>query len=518
METFIFWVIIIIIGFTVYSIISARKAPKNFRLRTRLTIVFFLLVLIPAIPLTFGVSALITRGVELFLVPGVEESLEKSLQMMKHLMEEKGDYFFEHRDDWRDLDAKDLYELGFVYLQNYVIKDGRAQCTLNITTTNTPVDETTYDHKLQVVDEKITSAIIESGDRAVCEVYHFEPDSGLRVIAFDVSDEIIEAKTQIAESLQFYKSLSLFNQSVIEKRIIWAAATLFIILLALIAIYAARVLSRGISMPIQQLAQGMQRVASGDLESKIMVDAKDEFKILVDSFNKMAVDLKDSQKKLVIAERLAAWQDVARRVSHEIRNALTPIQISLFRLRSLNTDLSSDSLTAIEEEVESLRKISEEFTEFARLPKVQRESNDINQLIKTIIPLIEGDAKPVKIKNDLALNIPQFLFDREQIKRALLNLLKNSVDASSINGNISIKTSLSRDDRNMVEIIIEDEGEGMSPEILEKVFDPYYTTKKRGMGLGLSIVKRIIEEHDGRITIESEPGSGTKVSLFLRLE
>ncbi|MBN1155531.1 HAMP domain-containing protein [candidate division KSB1 bacterium] len=522
MEIFIFWIIIIIVGFAVYSFIISRRAPKNFRLRTKLTITFFLLVLVPAIPLTFGVSVLITRGVAMFRVPGVEESLDTSLQIMKYLMEDKGKDFIQSHGDWRGLDEQDLDEQGLLYLSQFIIRDNRSLRILDVSRTDTPGPMILDDQRIQIVRENLTSAIIQSGDRSICEVYEFTADSLLRVVAFDVSDEIIRAKTQIEESLKFYKSLSLFNQSVIENHIIWAGATLFIIILAIIAIYAASVLSRGISRPIQELAQGMQRVATGDLESKVNVEAKNEFKILIDSFNKMATDLRESQQKLVKAERLAAWQDVARRVSHEIRNTLTPIQISMYRLRSLfdeaEMQLDSNPLNAIEEQVESLRKISEEFAQFARMPQVKRELNDINQLIRTITPLIEGDAKPVKIKNELALNVPDFPFDREQIKRVLLNLLKNSVDASVLNGNIHVRTALTHDDTNMVEIVVEDEGEGMPPETLEKVFDPYFTTKKRGMGLGLSIVKRIIEEHEGRISIVSEKGVGTIVTLYLPME
>lgn len=528
METFLFWVTVIIVTFSIYAIFISRKSPKGFRLRTNLTITFFLLVLIPAIPLTFGVGLLITRGVEMSLVPEVEQSLENSLQVMKSMMEEKGTHFFDHHRSIGNINRHVLKDHGLLYVRHFKIQDREVKCSNYVNSSNEFSEIQDIKRLLNVYRQQTKSAIMDYSGRSICEVYKFGEDSTFQAVAFDVGENILQAKTQISESLKFYKSLSLFNQSVIEKRIIWALATLFIIILAIIAIYAARVLSRSISEPVQLLALGMQKVASGDLDSRVDFKSKNEFKILIDSFNKMAEDLRLSQKKLVKAERLAAWQDVARRVSHEIRNSLTPIQISLFRLKSQlhmesieNIDAEEmDPLSAIEEEVESLRKISEEFTQFARLPQVKRQKNDINQLIKTIIPLIEGDAKPVRVKNDLAMNIPQFSFDREQLKRALINLLKNSVDASSMNGHIMVTTSLvnNSDTNRSVVIKIEDEGKGMSPELLDKIFEPYFTTKKRGMGLGLSIVKRIIEEHEGRIIIESEEGKGTSVTLALNLE
>jgi two-component system nitrogen regulation sensor histidine kinase NtrY len=263
----------------------------------------------------------------------------------------------------------------------------------------------------------------------------------------------------------------------------------------------------------------MQRVASGDLTRPVDVKAKDELKFLITSFNTMARDLQTSQEKLVQAERLAAWQDVARRVSHEIRNALTPIQLSLRRLQThLQGEVTQpvdSSISVIQEEVESLRRISEEFSQFARMPKITRAPENVNDIVRSLANLIEAEPHAISLRLTLDEAAPEVSVDRDQIKRALHNLVKNSIDASSIGGVIFIETKSVAEEKFRVKIIVRDMGNGIPAEDLEKIFEPYFTTKKRGMGLGLSIVKRIIEDHDGKIAIESALHKGTTITVLL---
>jgi len=290
----------------------------------------------------------------------------------------------------------------------------------------------------------------------------------------------------------------------------------------MIAIYAAKSLSRGISGPIQELVVGMQRVAGGDLSKPVQVKAKDEIKFVIDSFNKMTSDLKTSQQKLIQAERLAAWQDVARRVSHEIRNTLTPIQLSIRRLQNKfypdDKPQKDNSLITIQEEVESLRRISEEFSEFARMPQIKLEKEDLNEIIRNLTTFIKAAPGSISIRLNLDENLSPVHLDRSQFRRALHNLIKNSMEAcegkESAN-EILIETKKIENADQSVKIKFRDFGTGMEPETLKKIFEPYFTTKKRGMGLGLSIVKRIMEDHNGKIHFSSTPGKGTCVEIYL---
>jgi len=231
----------------------------------------------------------------------------------------------------------------------------------------------------------------------------------------------------------------------------------------------------------------------------------------------MADDLKTSQEKLVQAERLAAWQGVARRVSHEIKNTLTPIQLSLRRLSSQlypdDENITDNSLITIQEEVESLRRLAEEFTQFARMPQIKPQQADLNEIIRSLVTLIEAEPHGISIKMNLDSNFPSLELDRDHIRRALQNLIKNSIEASKPGSTIFIETKKLTEKERKGKIEIHDHGTGMESEALSKIFEPYYTTKQRGMGLGLSIVKRIIEDHDGKIEIKSTPGKGTQVTI-----
>jgi len=519
MEIFVFWVFIIVILLVGYSYYLIRRSPKGFRLQVKLTIIFILLVLVPAIPLTFFVSALLTQGVEIFLIPGVERSLDESLQVIKFQLEEKGLSFIRNHSDWSILTASDLHEHDILFAAKYQLITGSRRTLCEFNTMESAHFQVGSDTLALALEGEISSTLRELNGKPACFIYQAAEDSIVNVVGFYLNESVLLAKDRISESLKIYKSLSLLKKSVIEGRLIWGIATVFIIFMALIAIYTARILSRGISEPIQQLAAGMQRVATGDLSSKVVVKAKDEVKILVDSFNKMADDLIISQQNLVKAERLAAWRDIARRVSHEIKNSLTPIQISLYRIKNkFLTEIQEtdeDPLKSIEEEIESLKKIADEFSQFARMPQIKREENDVNSMIKTLIPLIEGSSKPVKINLELDSSLPKLSIDRDQMKRVLQNLIKNSIEASEVGAAITVKTSFSQKAGRTVRIEIIDYGHGMEKNVQSKIFKPYFTTKERGMGLGLSIVKRIIEDHDGDISVKSEKGKGTQVIIDL---
>lgn len=521
MQIFIFWIIIIALILGVYIWRLYRRSPKGFRFQIKLTIIFFLLVLIPSIPLTFFVSDLLTRGVEMFLLPGVEKSLSQSLDVIKFQLEQKGDQFFEIYPDMRGLSREKLNNHGIVYCASFKIK-GESKKLLHIDGLNVDLFEHSPSRRDNILSsilrEEMKSSLFTIDDKNICEVYQITNNNLLKIVAFSVDPKVIGAKDDISESLRLYNSLSMFKDSIVEGQVIWGLSTIFIIFLTLLAVYAAKRLSRGISEPIRKLVNGMQHVATGDLSYRVQAKAKDEIKFLIDSFNKMADDLKKSQEKLVQAERLAAWQGVARRVSHEIKNTLTPIQLSLRRLSNqLYPDgepIADKSLTTIQEEVESLRRLAEEFTQFARMPQIKPQKSDLNEIIKNLVTLIEAEPHGMTIKMNLDSDFPLLELDRDHIRRALHNLIKNSIEASNPGSTIFIETKKLSGEERKGKIEIRDQGTGMKPDVLSKIFEPYFTTKQRGMGLGLSMVKRIIEDHGGKIEIESVAGKGTQVYIY----
>jgi len=520
MKIFIFWIVIIafILGGYIWRLY--RRSPRGFRFQVKLTIIFFLLVLIPSIPLTFFVSDLLTRGIEMFLLPGLEKSLSQSLDVIKFQIEQKGDNFFEIYPDMGGLSEQVLKDHGIAYCAVFKIESQPDNPLYLIGPDVRLFNQSpsqTNDMMSSILREEMKSSLFPVGARNICEVYQVTSDKLVKIIAFSVDPKVINAKDDISESLRIYNSLSVFRESVVEGQIIWGLSTIFIVFLTLLAVYAAKRLSRGISEPIKKLVNGMQHVATGDLSYRVQAKAKDEIKFLIESFNKMADDLKTSQEKLVQAERLAAWQGVARRVSHEIKNTLTPIQLSLRRLSSQlypdDENITDNSLITIQEEVESLRRLAEEFTQFARMPQIKPQQADLNEIIRSLVTLIEAEPHGISIKMNLDSNFPSLELDRDHIRRALQNLIKNSIEASKPGSTIFIETKKLTEKERKGKIEIHDHGTGMESEALSKIFEPYYTTKQRGMGLGLSIVKRIIEDHDGKIEIKSTPGKGTQVTI-----
>jgi nitrogen fixation/metabolism regulation signal transduction histidine kinase len=522
MQIFIFWTIIIALILGIYIWRLYRHSPRGFRFQVKLSIIFLLLVLIPAIPLTFFVSDLLTRGVEMFLLPGMEKSLSQSLDVIKFQLEDKGDHFFKTYPNPKTMNENILNNLDIAYCAAFKI-EGQTQNLLHLLGSEAKLFNQSPSQTNMMISsikrQEIKSNLFSTDSKYVCEVYQVTNDNIIRIVAFYVDPRIINAKDNISESLRLYNSLSMFKQSVVEGQIIWGLSTVFIILLTLLAVYAAKRLSHGISDPIKNLVSGMQRVATGDLSYRVQPQAKDEIKFLIESFNKMTDDLKNSQEKLVQAERLAAWQGVARRVSHEIKNTLTPIQLSLRRLSNQlypeNENIRDEALITIQEEVESLKRLAEEFTQFARMPQMSPQKENLNEIIQSLVTLIEAEPHGVSIKLDLDPNFPFLNLDRDHIRRALHNLIKNSIEASKPGSSISIETKQLFSDERKGKIEIRDHGTGMKPDVLAKIFEPYFTTKQRGMGLGLSIVKRIIEDHNGKIEIKSSYGKGTQVTIYL---
>jgi two-component system, NtrC family, nitrogen regulation sensor histidine kinase NtrY len=525
MNIFLFWIVVITLFLSGYLYLIYRRSPKGFRFQVKLTITFILLVLVPAIPLTSFVSGLLTQGVEMFLLPGVGESLSTSLEVIKLQLEERGDFFFQAYPEVKPVSGQIVEQNNVVYYANLKLEENNS-VVIDVTGTNTPLlqkSPTQFQEVINSIQNKeIKSNLFLVSEQNICEVYQAEKNGSVKVVAFKLDTKVFSAKEKIAESLRIYNSLSLIKKSVVEGQIIWGFSTLFIILLALIAIYAAKNLSRGISGPIQELVVGMQHVSEGDLTKPVQVKAKDEIKFVIDSFNKMTTELKTSQAKLLQAERLAAWQDVARRVSHEIRNTLTPIQLSVRRLWnnfSTEKDTKNDvSFRTINDEIESLRRISEEFSEFARMPQIKPAKEDLNELIRSLTTFIEATPGPTTIRLNLDEQLPPVNLDRSQVRRALHNLIKNSIEASEGLDSITeilVESTAAEKEHYSVKIKIQDFGSGIDPETLNKIFEPYYTTKKRGMGLGLSIVKRIIEDHNGTIDFSSRQGKGTCVEIYL---
>lgn len=229
----------------------------------------------------------------------------------------------------------------------------------------------------------------------------------------------------------------------------------------------------------------------------------------------------DDVTPLIRTQKVAAWREVARRLAHEIKNPLTPIQLSAERMRrklsSLeqpHADLVQECTTTIIGEVESLKNLVDEFSQFARMPAPRAASTDLHQLLAEALALYDGLFTDVRFERSFAFALPQVRVDPEQLRRVIINLVDNAIEATDRHGTIVLETA--HDPSNsLVRVTVADDGPGIPAEEREKLFLPYYSTKGRGSGLGLAIVRRIVAEHGGSIEVTNNVPRGTRFTIEL---
>jgi signal transduction histidine kinase len=271
---------------------------------------------------------------------------------------------------------------------------------------------------------------------------------------------------------------------------------------------------------LDELAVGAQAASRGDLDHQVPVRTGDEIGAVAEAFNTMMLDLRDSKERLVLAERIAAWQEIARRLAHEIKNPLTPIQMSVETLRKTWSkkhpsfdEIFEESTQTVLEEAARLKRIVSEFADFARLPKPEKRALDLNELVSATTALYQGS---VEIERDLEARLPPIEADKDQLSQVLLNLLENARDAVGSDGQVRVQTRVSRPGR-AVSLVVEDSGPGVPTEVRDRIFTPYFTTKHEsgGSGLGLAIVHRIVTDHGGRIAVASSGLGGARFLVEL---
>jgi two-component system, NtrC family, nitrogen regulation sensor histidine kinase NtrY len=272
-----------------------------------------------------------------------------------------------------------------------------------------------------------------------------------------------------------------------------------------------------VTRPLRSLASTVREVSTGKWDTRATVSSADEIGQLARDFNGMTEQLVEQRDRMIQAERVAAWRELARRLAHELKNPLFPLQITIENLQRARDaspeqfdEVFRESTTTLLAEVGHLKTIIGRFSDFAKMPAPQLEPVDINQIVRQIIQLFEAQlhapGKPaVETKLVLEKDLGPVSADPEQLRRALRNLVLNALDAMPGGGQLTIRTSRSD---GKVAVEVSDTGEGLTPEECNRLFTPYYTTKQHGTGLGLAIVQSVVSDHKGTITVHSEPGQG----------
>ena len=294
----------------------------------------------------------------------------------------------------------------------------------------------------------------------------------------------------------------------------------------LLAIAASLWITSRISRPIEQLAVAAKNVAAGNWDTQVDVASHDEVGALADSFNHMTQQLLEQRDRLVQAERVAAWRELARRLAHELKNPLFPLQLTvenLIKARSLPPEqfdeIFHEGTATMSAEIANLKNIIGRFSDFSKMPKPQLQDVDIVQVVRKVTALYEPALAqrqpPIALHCDLPNTSLPVSADPDLLHRALSNLVLNAMDAMPNGGTLTVAA---RQHGEAVEICISDTGTGMTAEECERLFTPYYTTKQHGTGLGLAIVQSIVSDHGGTIRVESKPGSGSTFIIELPLQ
>ncbi len=356
---------------------------------------------------------------------------------------------------------------------------------------------------VQHYNQETTGIVHWSSDQADDEVFHAIPLRGVG------KDHPLLGILLIGHSRRSYVEL---------KRRIRDSALLVggggIVLAILLSSWAAARVTR----PVEQLARAAQDVAAGNWNARVEVVGGDELSQLAESFNRMTTELLTQKERLVQTERVAAWRELARRLAHELKNPLFPLQLTvenLVRAREQSPqqfdEVFHESSRTLLAEISNLKAIIGRFSEFSKMPHPQLQLVQVNDILRGVAQLFQAQQQapgraPIKCKLEFDEGLDPIAADPELLHRALSNLVLNAMDAMPNGGTLTLRSR-----RNDGKVIMEvaDTGSGLTREECERIFTPYYTSKQHGTGLGLAIVQSVVSDHGGRISVRSEPQRGT---------
>jgi signal transduction histidine kinase len=304
--------------------------------------------------------------------------------------------------------------------------------------------------------------------------------------------------------------------------VLWGATALVFSLVIVVTLIIARRTTR----PILELKGHTQRIAAGDLDARVTNLTDDELGELGRAFNDMAGELKDSRAKLIKAEKDAAWREMARQVAHEIKNPLTPIQLSANLLKRAKDEKSPEfdvifdrTIEMIGRQVTGMRKIAADFSAFAGSRTADPKVVDLSEVIEEVLEVHAAWASESKIQVRRALMAGRVFADRDELSRVLINLFSNAIEAMSEGGTLSVSMTRRLEGKGSSLVVeIADTGTGLSDTVRARLFEPYFTTRTHGTGLGLAVVKRLVEEMNGSIALVARPekdGPGTIARIVL---
>jgi nitrogen fixation/metabolism regulation signal transduction histidine kinase len=488
--------------------------------RARLVLALLALALLPTAVFTLFTLDQLDRSTARWFRPGVDRALESAFELTRTSTTRLESTLLAQSDDWaaRAPSAAEararLRVQGLDFAQWYLSVDGdwrlESQQTAEGVLPPRPMD----------LAGELSAAL--AGDRvvrsrtgALAAVARADRDRAV-LVGLWVSPDSFERADSIAIGAAHYRRLGVLVD--MQRRYVWLLLAALVVVVSLLAAWLAATLARGMTRPLADVASALERVAAGDLESPLEPAGAREVRSLGVSFNAMRERLAAAREQLRMAEREAAWREVARRLAHEIKNPLTPMRLSLHRLQRRASTVPAaeraaveDSLAALLTEVEHLSRLAEQFSRYARLPEPHLEPIDLAAVAREVGALHEPDGLTLTMETSTPLPVTG---DRLLLSRALHNLLLNACEASPAGSTVELR-SLRESGQAVVEVL--DRGPGLPAELQARVFEPYVSSKQRGSGLGLSLVRDIATQHGGTVTLDDREGGGARARLTLPL-
>ena len=373
------------------------------------------------------------------------------------------------------------------------------------------------------------SVIHWTSDSADAEVFHAIPLTGPVFNAVNQSTPNQSSTTQRDPNQQLMGILLVGSsrRPLIElQRQVISTAMLVGGIGLLVAVLASLWFAARVTRPIVSLAEAARRVAAGDLGAKVEVESSDELGELAASFNRMTEDLAQQRDRTLQAERVAAWRELARRLAHELKNPLFPLQVTVENLMrakqkapEMFEEVFHEGTATLLAEINNLKTIIARFSEFSRMPQPQRQPTQVNDVVRSVLRVFHAQLRvndkeknQIAVHTELADALPETSADPDLLHRALQNLVLNAIDAMPQGGDLTIRTATLGD---RIALSVSDTGSGLTQEECGRLFTPYYTTKQHGTGLGLAIVQSVVSDHGGKISVESTKEKGTTFRIEL---
>jgi nitrogen fixation/metabolism regulation signal transduction histidine kinase len=502
-------------------------------LRARLVLALMALALLPTIIFTLFTLDQLGRATDRWFRPGVDRALDSGVEATKSALTRLETTVLAMSDECalrlggprsgitpvaaaerRPIAARLLRGSGIDVIQFYHREPGGWRLMEQVMPEGVLLPEV-FDFSREIEPALLSTRVIRSNAGALGAVASLGPDDALAA-AIWVPPTFFADMDSVGEALGYYRQLGVVVD--VQRRYVWLLVALLSAALIGLAWVIAQRLAREMARPLADLSDAIEEVAAGDLGVRVVPSGAREMRVLGEGFNAMAGSLATAREQLKAAEREATWREVARRLAHEFKNIMNPMSLSLYRLRRRTEAMApehreayAESLQAIDDGVRQITRLSDQFSKYARMPEPHFERLDLTEVTRAAGRMHEHERVRVEIEPGPALPIRG---DSLLLSRAIHNLLLNACEASPDGAVVRVRTR-AESGRALIEVF--DEGSGVPAELMATIFDPYVSTKNRGSGLGLSLVRDVAGQHDGAAGIENRSGGGARAWFTLPL-